>query len=166
MTPEHEALLKEWEKHLQTQIYGVFALSPEAFTAEAPLTYEKLRETIAEARRCMYPSWLGPCCERDWNSDGNCDIHSAPGVLRIPAPVTFGMLYGMSVKNLSYPSFRGTPEQARTLLDKHARLFSRNPMRGWADTSRFRVYRNRAEMAAKLFGRVSSTKSSLPKEEV
>ena len=24
----------------------------------------------------------GQCCERDYNYDGNCDIHSAPGVLK------------------------------------------------------------------------------------
>ena len=28
-----------------------------------------------------------PCCERDNDGDGNCDIHSAPGVLRRPVQV-------------------------------------------------------------------------------
>lgn len=27
----------------------------------------------------FYP---GQCCERDHNRDGNCDVHSAPGILR------------------------------------------------------------------------------------
>lgn len=31
--------------------------------------------------RCLMMS--GPCCSRDHNGDGNCDIHSAPGILRI-----------------------------------------------------------------------------------
>lgn len=27
------------------------------------------------------------CCERDHDNDGNCDVHSSPGVLREPVPI-------------------------------------------------------------------------------
>lgn len=36
------------------------------------------------------------CCERDNDGDGNCDIHSAPGVLRKPkqtAPESRAMIF-------------------------------------------------------------------------
>lgn len=45
------------------------------------------QEQTAENYRAQLDAYLEatkPCCERDTNRDGNCDIHSAPGVFRDP----------------------------------------------------------------------------------
>ena len=43
------------------------------------------------------------CCERDHNHDGNCDIHSAPGVFRIAAlnrPTDLNLCVSCGVANI------------------------------------------------------------------
>lgn len=46
---------------------------------------ERVRAALANAGPGTLQE-LGPCCERDTDGDGNCDRHSAPGVLRIDEP--------------------------------------------------------------------------------
>jgi len=83
LTPEEEAriraLVEVKHPHGDSTASVAFLNSLSSGSSRAVPVFQIHDETVVELQEGLDPR---QCCKRDYNFDGNCDIHSAPGLLR------------------------------------------------------------------------------------
>jgi hypothetical protein len=64
------------------------------------------------------------CCERDHNEDGNCDIHSSPGVFRNPQFNEIEKAYQQTMSGKDEPSVVWIDKEVADALEGTSKLFA------------------------------------------